>query len=203
MTSFVFWVCVIAACGYISYQSAFALIEIPALEDEDEVPSSIDTLGVNDSSPDMIATKMKFDGEKSKFSNLVSYNLEDYAFVVSNNSRICPEHNCKFELEDVTLYSKGDGLQGTIKVDKGDVKKIFGIYSRFKATEEREEKGQTITTVEGTFRVGKEPVNNAEYQYNVNGTLATDGNDRILSLQGVQCTGVNLSDFTTPSDCNY
>ena len=91
-----------------------------------------------------------------------SLDLKNYAFVVSNNSRICPEQNCKFEIEKTDLSpqigTSGYGVGGTMKVDTGDVKKIFGIYSDFTPIEEREKNGQTIETVEGIFRIGKEPV---------------------------------------------
>ena len=95
------------------------------------------------------------------------------------------------------------GVSGTMKVNNGNTKKINGLYSSFRPTEEREENGQKIENVEGTFRIGKEPVNEAEYQYNINGTMVTDGKDRILSLQGIQCTGVSMTDLTIVSDCNY
>ena len=90
-----------------------------------------------------------------------------------------------------------------MKIDKGDVKKILGIYSIFRPTEEREENGQKIETVEGTFRVGKEPVNEADYTYNMNGTLLTAGREKILSLQGIQCTAVSMTNISIISDCNY
>jgi hypothetical protein len=77
-----------------------------------------------------------------------------------------------------------------MKVDTGDVKKIFGISSDFKRTEEREQNDQRIETVEGTFGIGKEPVNYPGFTYNINGTLVTDGKNKVLSLQGVQCNGL-------------
>ena len=57
--------------------------------------------------------------------------------------------------------------------------------------------------VQGTFGVGKEPVNGAEIEYNVNGTLESQKGGKILSLQKVvQCNGIN-NDNSKTIDCNY
>ncbi len=56
--------------------------------------------------------------------------------------------------------------------------------------------------VQGTFGVGQEPVNGAEFEYNVNGTLESQKGGKILSLQGVQCNGIN-NDVSMTIDCNY
>ena len=193
---------VLFGCGYLSYQSVIGSLDISPLKYTDyEVSNAVDNLSINNSFPDMIATKMKFKQDK-----FFGYGLKDYAFVVSNNSRICPEQNCKFEFEKTNLSPtsgvSGYAFSGTIKLDIGDVKKILGIYSDFRPTEEREVNKDIIEIVEGTLRIGKEPVNNAEYTYNVNGTLVTSGKDQILSLQGVQCNGLQ-DDPNKPIDCNY
>ena len=147
---------------------------------------------------------MRFKQQDNPYGEI--YDLKNYAFVVSNNSRICPEQNCKFDIEETSLNPQPGtsryGVSGTMKVDTGDVKKIFGIYSDFTPTEEREKNGQTIETVEGTFRIGKEPVNEAEFEYNINGTLVTDGKTKELSVQGIQCKGLQ-DDLNKGIDCNY
>ena len=43
----------------------------------------------------------------------------------------------------------------------------------------------------GTFGVGKEPVNGAEIEYNVNGTLISQSGEKTLWLEGVPCIGIN------------
>ena len=160
------------------------------------------TSSVNTPSLDKIAIKMKFEQQEN---GLESYNLKDFTLAVNNNSRMCPEQHCKFEFEETSLNPTlpDYGINGMMKIDKGDVKKILGIYSSFRPTEEREENGQKIETVEGTFRVGKEPVNEADYTYNMNGTLLTAGREKILSLQGIQCTAVSMTNLSIISDCNY
>lgn len=167
--------------------------------------SAAASLSVNDMPENTILTKMTFKQNENQVAKVFElYDLLDYTFVAGKNSEICPVQNCGFELEEMSLTTtEGYGLIGTMKVDIGNVKKILGIYSDFKPTEEREEQGQKIETVEGTFRIGKEPINEAEYEYNVNGTIVTDGNERILSLQGINCTGLSLTDGNKPSDCNY
>ena len=62
-----------------------------------------------------------------------------------------------------------------------------------------------LDAVEGTFKVGKEPINGAEIQYNVNGTIESLKGEKTLSLQGVQCNGYNngiLNDNSKEFDCN-
>jgi len=185
---------------YISYQSVIGLLDISSLNYTDKVSNSVDNSSIGNSVLDMIATKMEF--KQNKFGS----DLKNYAFVVSNNSRICPEQNCTIEFEETnlspTLGVSGYAVHGTIKLDFGDVKKIHGIYSWFQPTEERKVNKDIIETVEGNLRIGKEPVNNAEYTYNVNGTLVTTGKQQILSLQGVQCNGLG-EDPDIPIDCNY
>lgn len=45
-------------------------------------------------------------------------------------------------------------------------------------------------------------INNAEIEYNVNGTLESHNGGKILSLQGVECNGIN-NDNSKTIDCNY
>jgi len=157
----------------------------------------------NVSSLDKIATEMKF-----KQNRLIKeyYDLSDYTyFKISENSRICPNQNCKFELDKITLTPAGInglGLGGIIKVDTGNVKKILNIYSDFQPREERVVNGEKIETIDGTFRLGKEPVNNAEFTYNINGTLLTNGKNKILTIEGIQCNGLQ-DNPDQEIDCQY
>ena len=80
--------------------STFAQLEVPSLNE-----SATDT-GVGN--PDMIATKMKFGDKEQGVLDMMTYSLKDQNFVVSNNSRICPDQNCKFEFKDTDLvYQPG------------------------------------------------------------------------------------------------
>ena len=149
-----FWLMIIFGCGCFTNQNALGLLDVPQInEAPDEVSNSSNELSTNDSSLDLIALKMRFKQQDNPYGEI--YDLKNYAFVVSNNSRICPEQNCKFDIEETSLNPQPGtsryGVSGTMKVDTGDVKKIFGIYSDFTPTEEREKNGQTIETVEGDF----------------------------------------------------
>lgn len=160
--------------------------------------------GVN--TADTIAIKMEFGDKRESLLDMLIYSLEDQNFIVGNHSPICPNQNCNFEFKDTELvYQPGSNditLEGTIKIDTGDVTKINKFFSRLQPTEAREDHGMKTETVQGTFGVGKEPLNGAEFEYNVNGTLETHKGDKTLSLQGVQCNGVN-NDNSKPIDCNY
>jgi len=188
----------IAACGYSLYQSTFALLEVPSLNE-----SSTNTTS---NTSHMFASKMKFGGKQQGVLDMLIYSLKDQRFVVSNNSRICPDQNCKFQFKDTDLVyqpsSNDITLDGTIKVNTGDVTKINKFFSRLQPTEAREQNGVKTETVQGTFGIGKEPVNGAEIEYNVNGTLESQKGGKILSLQGVQCNGIN-NNSTKTIDCNY
>jgi len=154
----------------------------------------------------MIATKMKFGDKYEGPLDMAIYSLKDQNFVVSNNSRICPDQNCKFQFKDTDLvYQPGSNditMEGSLKVDTGEVTKINKFFSRLQPTEAREQNGPKTETVEGTFGVGKEPVNGAEIEYNVNGTLESHKGEKTLSLQGVECNGIN-NDDSKVIDCNY
>lgn len=119
---------------------------------------------------------------------------------------MCPDENCKFEFKETDLTPQSGSnditVSGVMRIDTGGVTKILNAFSRFQPVEERQENAKTIQTVEGTFRIGKEPINEAEYEYNINGTLVTSGKDKTLSLQGVQCNGLQ-DDPNKPIDCNY
>ncbi len=112
---------------------------------------------------------MKFQQEDIKDLNLSFYHLKDYAFVVSNNNPLCNDQNCKFEFKGIDLTPHSGSIDitvsGVMRIDTGEVTKILNAFSRFQPVEERQENGKTIQTLEGTFRIGKEPVNDAEYEY--------------------------------------
>lgn len=201
---YLLFVCALAACGYSLYQSTFAQLQVPSLNE-----SNTDIEADN---ADEIALKMEFKKDsvppdlREVLSDFATYSLKDQNFVVSNNSRICPDQNCKFEFKDTDMaYQSGSNditLQGTMKMDTGDVTKIDKFFSRLQPTEAREQNGVKTEIVQGTFGVGEEPVNGAEIEYNVNGTLESRGGEKTLSLQGVQCNGIN-NDNSKPIDCNY
>ncbi len=167
------------------------LLKVPSLNE------SATNTGVD--KPDEVAIKMKFGKAYRPFESLdfAIYNLKDQNFVVSNNSRICPDQNCKFQFKDTKLAyqpsSNDITLDGTMKVNTGDVTKINKFASTFHPIEAREQNGIKTETVVGTFGVGKTDDAN-EFVYNVNGTIESDKGGKVLSLQGAQCSAV---------ECNY
>lgn len=147
---------------------------------------------------------MEFGNKEEGVLDMLIYTLKDQNFVVSNNSRICPAQNCEFEFKDTDLvYQPGSNritMDGNMKVDTGDVTKISEISLDIQPVEASEEDGDKTEIVQGTFSVGM--INNAEIEYNVNGTLESQNGGKILSLQGVECNGINNDDSRT-IDCNY
>ena len=187
---------ILSACGYLFYQSSLALIEVTTLNNSA-------TSGETDTS-DEIALKMRFGDKEQSLLDMLIYSLKDHSFVVGNNSRICPEQNCNFEFKDTDLvYQPGSNritMDGNMKVKSGDVTKINEFNMDIQPTEARENEGDKTEIVRGTFSVG--PFGDAEFEYNVNGTLESQKGEKTLSLQGVECNGIN-NDDSKPIDCNY
>ena len=102
----------LAACGYSLYQSTFAQLEVPSLNES--------AANTEANKPDMIATKMKFGDKREGVLDMLIYTLKDQNFVVGNNSQMCPEQNCEFEFKDTDLvYQPGSNditLDGIIKI---------------------------------------------------------------------------------------
>lgn len=59
----------------------------------------------------------------------------------------------------------------------------MNIYTNWQTVEEREQNGETVRVIEGTFDVGNDPVS-PEYQSQINGTLVSDGSDLIFEAHG-------------------
>lgn len=189
-------VCAFGAPGYLLYQPTFALLQVPSLNESNTDFELDDT--------DEIAFKMNFGDKEEGVLDMLIYTLKDQNFVVNNNSRICPDQNCEFEFKDTDLvYQPGSNritMTGNMKVDTGDVTKISEISLDIQPVEASEEDGDKTEIVQGTFSVGM--INNGEIEYNVNGTLESQNGGKILSLQGVECNGINNDDSKT-IDCNY
>lgn len=118
------------------------------------------------------------------------YDLKDYEINFGYNNPICPEENCSSEIVKSKTFLREHveenqyDVEGTMKVDRGDVKKIYEFETTFQPFEEQKIDGQKVQNVRGTLTIGKQPVSEAEYRYSVNGTLATDGKIKTLSLDG-------------------
>jgi len=106
------------------------LLEVPSLNES--------TTNSGTDNPDMIATKMKFGDKQDLGLGMLMYSLKDQNFVV-NNSRICPDQNCKFQFKDTNLVYQPNSnditMKGNLKVDTGEVTKITNftlIFNRQK-----------------------------------------------------------------------
>jgi hypothetical protein len=92
---YLLFACALAICGYLLYQSGFALLEVPSIGEFASDTQSDKT--------DEIAFKMKFGGKTQGVLDMLVYTLKDESFVVSDNSRICPQQDCQFQFKDADL----------------------------------------------------------------------------------------------------
>ena len=71
---------------------------------------------------------MEFGNKREGVVDMLIYALRDQSFVVSNNSRICPEQNCEFQFKDTGLvYQPGSNRSAL----DGLVLTLFLINCRF------------------------------------------------------------------------
>lgn len=161
---YLLFTCAFGAPGFLLYQSTFALLDIPSLNQSNT--------NIQEDTSDEIALKMEFGNKEEGVLDMLIYTLKDQNFVVNNNSRICPAQNCEFEFKDTDLvYQPGSNritMDGNMKVGIEDVTKISEISLDIQPVEASEEDGVKTEIVQGTFSVGM--INNAEIEYNVNGT---------------------------------
>jgi hypothetical protein len=118
------------------------------------------------------------------------YQVDDFAFVASNNSKLCPTGNCEYELEDGEMQSEftaGErALTGKFKVDTGESKKIMNMRADWETVEERESAdGETVRVIEGELGIGRNQYS-PENKYQINGTLTTDGDEYLLEVKGIK-----------------
>lgn len=115
------------------------------------------------------------------------YRVSDFALAFSNSSELCPTGQCEFELEGGEMSGEATpgerSLNGKLNIDTGDTTRIMDLSAFWQAVEERQQNGETVQVIEGTFDASTDPVN-PEYQSEINGTLTPDGNDRILEIHG-------------------
>lgn len=61
----------------------------------------------------------------------------------------------------------------------------MNVYSDWETIEEREVNGEALKIIEGSFGAGRDEFN-PENQYQINGTLVSDGDDLIMEVHGVK-----------------
>ena len=95
-----------------------------------------------------------------------------------------PTGNCEFDLDggemSNEITSRERQLTGKLRVN---------------TIEERQQGGEEIQIIEGTFDAGNDPVN-VEYQSQINGTLVSYGNDLIFEAHGIAGSPYEFCHFT-------
>lgn len=117
------------------------------------------------------------------------YQVSDFALAISNASELCPTGNCEFDLdggEMTSEFTPGErSLTGKLKVDTGGTTRILNMNADWQTVEEREQDGETVQVIEGTFGTGREQFN-PDYRAQINGTLVPDGSDLVLEAHGTR-----------------
>ena len=118
------------------------------------------------------------------------YQVDDFAFVASNNSKLCPSGNCEYELEGGEMGSEttpGErDITGKFKIDTGQSKKIMNMRADWETIEERETAdGEIVQVIEGELGIGRNQFS-PENKYQINGTLTPEDNDYLLEVKGMK-----------------
>ena len=110
------------------------------------------------------------------------YDVSKFALTVIP-SELCPTGNSKYELEggqmDQEYIPRERTLSGKLNIISGDSTKIMNVYATWQAFEEREK----IQFIEGTFGIERD-ISNPEFDYRINGTMTSVGDNYVLVLQG-------------------
>lgn len=139
--------------------------------------------------PTDFAMKVQLEPHEEKFlRDMGYYQVSNFAIATSNSSDLCPTGNCEFDLDGGEMSNEiipGERqLTGKLRVNTGESTKIMDLFATWQTIEERQQGGEEIQIIEGTFDAGNDPVN-VEYQSQINGTLVSDGNDLIFEAHGI------------------
>ena len=145
-----------------------------------------------DTSKQVEEVAIKFQLEPDEDAPMEGYfKVSDFQFIPTGSTTLCPTSSCEYELENGrTLFQfKTDNeksLVGIFKVDTGESTKIMEMDTNLKAVEELEtDDGETLQVVEGKLKIGKNALT-PEFEYKINGTQTTDGENLILELTGTK-----------------
>jgi hypothetical protein len=115
------------------------------------------------------------------------YQISDFFLEVSNSSELCPTSNCEFELEGGEMSGEitpGERqLTGKLRVNTGDSTRIMDLFAAWQSVQELEIEGEELQIIEGKLDVRSEPIDPG-YEFHINGTLSSDGDDLILDAYG-------------------
>jgi hypothetical protein len=138
------------------------------------------------------AMKVQLEAHENKtLANLGYFQVSNFALAVSNSSDLCyvTPPTCEFDLEGESIIDMFDPsqrmLSGTLKVDTGNLTGTILLNAVWHTVGEREQEGQTVQLIEGTLGAGSDLSIAPEYQSQINGTLASNGENLILEAHGV------------------
>jgi hypothetical protein len=145
---------------------------------------------MEDDPNEQIAMKVQLEEHENPFlADADYYQASDFAFAATNNSKLCPNVNCEYELEGGQMppaFIAGErSLDGKFKVNTGESKKIFDLRATWEAVEERDVDGELSQVIEGKLGIGKDKFN-PQFEYEINGTLTTDDDEYILQVMGIE-----------------
>jgi|SRR5215207_1231947 len=155
----------------------------PIIENGEEETTEVET--PTEPVTDRFAAKIEFEPH-ADFEDY--YSVSNFAFTVMNGSELCPTGNCEFELEGGEIadeYIPGERiLTGKLRIETGDSSKIMDVLAPWSTVEERTGEGsEKIRVIEGTFGLGRDPVN-PDFEYRINGTMIPEGSNYIVALHG-------------------
>jgi hypothetical protein len=116
------------------------------------------------------------------------YAVSNFAFNALETSELCPTGSCEFDLEGGQLdpaFTPGERIfTGKLSVDTGESRRIMNLFTSWETVEERaSEDGETIQYIEGTLGIGRDEFN-PDYEYRINGTMTSDGENYLVALHG-------------------
>lgn len=160
----------------------------PTIETPD-FQSNTDNTSAQKTPSEEIAMKILLEEHENEYLDDY-YQVDNFAFVVSNNSKLCPAGNCEYELDAGEMqaeYMAGErALTGKFKVDTGESTKIMNMRADWETVEERESPdGETIRVIEGELGIGRNEFS-PENKYQITGTLTPEDDGYILEAKGMK-----------------
>ncbi|MGB9167556.1 MAG: hypothetical protein WCB31_01360 [Nitrososphaeraceae archaeon] len=136
-----------------------------------------------------IALKVEFEPHENQFlADNNWYQVSDFAFAASNNSKLCPSVSCEYGLDDGEMreaFAAGErSLDGKFIVNTGESKIIFDLRANWEAVKERDVNGDLSQLIEGKLEIGIGT--NPQFEYAINGTLTADDDGYILEGTGLK-----------------
>jgi hypothetical protein len=113
------------------------------------------------------------------------YAVSNFAFNTLETSELCPTGSCEFDLDGGHAFTPGERIfTGKLSVDTGESRRIMNLFTSWETVEERaSEDGETIQYIEGTLGIGRDEFN-PDYEYRINGTMTSDGENYLVALHG-------------------